>query len=97
MNRMTGLLAGLLFLTPSAIAQQPQVSPQSTELVDQQLVAWSRFQRPQPAPQPLPPRDTPVPEPGQQDQQGKQPTNPHTQDQTPATQSFPGKIVKNGD
>ena len=100
MNRMTALFAGFLFaIGPLAFAQQPQEAPQSPEdaLVAQQLVAWSRFQKPQPAPQPLPPPDTPVPEPGQQDQQGKRPADPQTQDQTPTTQSFTGKIVKNGD
>jgi len=99
MNRMTGLFAGFLFaIAPLAFAQQPQ-APQSPEdvLVAQELVAWSRVQKPQPAPQPMPPGDTPVPEPGQQDQQGKQPAEPQTQDQTPTTQSFTGKIVKNGD
>lgn len=100
MNRTTGLFAGILFaITPLAFAQQPQDAPQSPEdaMVAQQLVAWSRFQKPQPAPQPLPPRDTPVPEPGQQDQQGKQPDQPQAQDQTPTTQSFTGKIIKDGD
>lgn len=99
MNRTTGLFAGfLLAITPMAFAQQPQEAPQSPEdvMVAQQLVAWTRFQKPQPAPQPLPPRDTPVPEPGQQDQQGKQPDSPQAQDQTPTTQSFTGKIIKDG-
>jgi len=55
------------------------------------------MQKPQPAPQPLPPRETPVPQPDQQDQQGKQPAEPHTPpQQTPITQSFTGKIVKDG-
>src|ERR1022692_1170244 len=54
-------------------------------------------QEPQPTPQPLPPRDTPIPQPDQQDQQGKQPADPQTPpQQTPTTQSFTGKIVKDG-
>jgi hypothetical protein len=58
-----------------------------------QLIAWSGLQKPQPAPQPLPPRDTPVPQPDQpQDQQPTTPADPHSQ-QTPATQLFTGKIV----
>jgi Protein of unknown function (DUF5818) len=97
MNRTTNLFAGLLLaVTPLAFPQEPQSAPQSPEdsLAAQQLIAWSRLQKPQPAPQPLPPQDTPVPQP---DQQGKQPANPQTpQDQTPTTQSFTGKIVKDG-
>jgi len=54
------------------------------------------LQKPQPAPQPLPPRDTPVPQPEQpQDQQSKTPADPQNQ-QEPA-QSFTGKLVKDGD
>jgi hypothetical protein len=64
----------------------------------QQPIAWTRMQKPQPAPQPLPPRDTPTPEPSQQDQQGKQPADPQTSSApTPINQSFTGKIVKDGD
>ena len=64
-------------------------------MATQELIAWSRMQKPQPAPQPLPPRDTPVPQP---DQQGQQPAQPQTPpDQTPTTQSFTGKIIKDGD
>ena len=73
-------------------------APQSPEdaLVIQQLIDWSWFQKPQPAPEPLPPRDTPVPQPDRQDQQGKQPGEAQTQDQTPTTQSFTGKIIRDG-
>ena len=97
MNRMTISYASvLLLMAPLAFGQEPQVKPQFPEdaLQSQQLVAWSRLQKPQPAPQPLPPRDTPLPQPDPQDQPGKQPANPQNQ-QTP-TQSFTGKIVKNG-
>lgn len=97
MNRTTNLFAGfLLAVTPLAFAQEPQTPPQSPEdaFVIQQLVAWTRVQKPQPAPQPLPPRETPVPQP---DQQGKQPADPQTPpEQTPTTQSFTGKILKDG-
>jgi Protein of unknown function (DUF5818) len=95
MNRTTNLFAGLLLaITPLAFGQEPQPTPQFPEdaLATQQLIAWSRLQKPQPAPQPLPPRDTPIPQP---DQQGKQPADPQTPpQQTPITQSFTGKIVK---
>ena len=100
MKRTTSLFAGfVLAATPLAFSQEPQAPPQSPEdaFVIQQLVAWTRVQKPQPAPQPLPPRDQPVPEPDQQDQQGKQPAEPQTpSQQTPTTQSFTGKILKDG-
>jgi hypothetical protein len=95
MNRMTNCFAGfLLAVTPLAFGQEPQLTPQYPEdaFTSQQLIAWSRLQKPQPAPQPLPPRDTPIPQPDQQSQQMKPPTDP--QNQRPANQSFMGKIVK---
>ena len=100
MNRTTTLFTGLLLATtPLAFAQEPQLTQQFPEdaLATQQLVAWTRFQKPQPAPQPLPPRDTPIPQPDQQNQPPDQqaPGNPGQQ-QTPTTQSFTGKIVKDG-
>lgn len=98
MNRWTNCFAGfLLAIAPLAFGQEPQLtSPQFPEdaLATQQLVAWSRLQKPQPAPQPLPPRDTPIPQPDQQDQQAKPPVDPQNQ-QIP-TQSFTGRIVKDG-
>ena len=101
MNRTTTCFAGfLLAVTPLAYGQEPQLTtPQFPEdaLATRQLVAWSRLQKPQPAPQPLPPRDTPIPQPDQQDQQdqqAKRPANPQNQ-QVPV-QSFTGKIVKDG-
>lgn len=100
MNRTTNLFAGfLLAVAPLAFAQQPQPAPQVPEdaFVTQHLVSWTRFQKPQPAPQPLPPRDTPVPQPDQQDKQGNQPADPQgPSQQTPTTQSFTGRILKNG-
>jgi hypothetical protein len=97
MNRTTNCCAGfLLAIAPLAIGQEPRLTPQFPEdaLATQQLIAWSRLQKPQPAPQPLPPRDTPVPEPDQQGQAAKSQSDPQTQ---PAqTQSFTGKIVKDG-
>jgi hypothetical protein len=58
----------------------------------QQLIAWSRLQKLQPTPQPLPAPDAAIPQPDRQDQQEKAPANPQNQ-QTP-TQSLTGKIVK---
>jgi hypothetical protein len=97
MNRMTKVFAGfLLVMAPLASAQEAPPAPQFPEdaLVVQQLIAWSRLQNPQPAPEPMPPRDAPVPQP---DQQGKRPADPQTpQERAPAAQSFAGKIIKNG-
>ncbi len=98
MNRTTNIFAGfLLLITPLALAQEGRPTPQFPEdaLATQQLIAWTRMQKPQPAPQPLPPRDTPEPQP---DQQGKQAADPQQtpSQQTPTSQSFSGRIVKDG-
>jgi len=99
MYRMTITVAGLLFsLTAIAFGQQQQASPETPEdaFSTRQLIAWSQLQKPQPAPQPLPPRDTPIPQPDQPpDEQGKAPANPQTE-REPA-QLFTGKIVREGD
>ncbi len=60
-------------------------------LVAQELIAYSEVQKPQP----LPPPDTPVP---QRDQaQDQQPKPPNAEDgQAPSSQTFTGKIVKDG-
>lgn len=99
MNRTTNLFAAfLLAITSLAFGQEPQTPPQSPEdaMGTRPLIAWSRLQEPQPAPQPLPPRDNRIPQPDQQDEQGKQPDPQTPQDQTPVTQSFTGKIIKDG-
>lgn len=106
MHRTTNLLAGVvLALASFAVAQDAQpANPETPEdaMQPRQLVAWSSLQKPQPAPQPLPPPDTPVPQPGD-DQQAKPPANPQndqspaaaeSSDHSPAAQSFTGKIVK---
>jgi hypothetical protein len=103
MNRMTNLFAGfLLTITPLAFGQEPQSAPQFPEdaMTTRQLIAWSRLQEPQPTPQPRPPRDNRIPQPGQQDQQGNQLPDPQTpQAQAPVTQvtqAFSGKIIYDG-
>src|SRR5438552_18642557 len=103
MDRMANLLAGfLLTITPLAFGQEPQPAPQFPEdaMTTRQLIAWSRLQEPQPTPQPRPPRDNRIPQPGQQDQQGNQLPDPQTpQEQapvTPVTQAFSGKIIHDG-
>ena len=98
MCRMTIIIAGLFFtVTTVALGQQQPSNPETPEdaFSTRQLIAWSQLQKPQPAPQPLPPRDTPIPQPDQpQDQQSKPPANPQTE-REPA-QSFTGKIVREG-
>ena len=99
MYRWTNLLAGFVLATVSyGLAQQPPTNPQTPEDAFQtrELIAWSSLQKPQPAPQPLPPRDTPIPQPDQPaEQQAKSPADPQTE-QSPA-QSFTGRIVKEGE
>ena len=98
MGRLTNLFAALFFVMVSCgFAQQPANDHQTPEdaFETRPLIAWSSLQKPQPAPQPLPPRDTPVPQPDQPpDQQAKAPAESQTE-QSPA-QSFTGKIVKDG-
>jgi hypothetical protein len=94
MNRTTRLLISVLFvIAPAAFAQKPTPQTPEDAYSSRELIAWSQLQKPQPAPQPLPPRDTPIPQPEQpQDQQSKSPADPQNQ-QEPA-QAFTGKIVK---
>lgn len=97
MSRITGVGAFLFAVICCAAAQQPQSTQQTPEdaFSTRQLIAWSSLQKPQPSPQPLPPRDTPIPQPGQSsEEQPKSPGNSQG-DQSPA-QSFTGKIVKQG-
>ena len=98
MGRLTNLIvAFFLAAVPCALAQQPSANPQTPEDAFQtrELIAWSSLQKPQPAPQPLPPRDTPIPQPGEQpDQQAKAPGN--SQSEPSPADSFTGKIVKDG-
>lgn len=100
MYRITGIGALMLLLIGCAAAQQPQLSHQLPEdaFSTRQLIAWSDLQKPQPSPQPLPPRDTPIPQPDQPS--AERPSAPgNTQgDQGPAgpAQSFTGKVVKQG-
>jgi hypothetical protein len=96
------MFAGLLILlAPLAVGQEPQykTSPNRIDdsLASQQLIAWSWMQKPQPAPQPLPPPDKSIPQP---DQPAAQPPNPQGAQSSPSqsqSQTFTGKIVKDGD
>ena len=98
MKRKTVLLAAplsLFLLFTLTLSAQDRIDSRVPEdaFSTRQLIAWSGLQKPQPAPQPLPPRDTPVPQPDQpQEQQPSPPADPHSE-QTPTTQSFTGKIV----
>ena len=100
MKRKTSMFAGLLlFLAPLALAQQPQYQSSSSRIDDslasQQLIAWSWMQKPQPAPQPLPPPDKTIPQPDQSSAQSPNPQGAQTSQ--PQSQTFTGKIVKDGD
>lgn len=98
MGRLTNFISAFFLATVTCVlGQQPSANPQTPEDAFQtrELIAWSTLQKPQPAPQPLPPRDTPIPQPGEQpDQQAKSPGNSQAE-QSPAD-SFTGKIVKDG-
>ena len=99
MNRTTIWLAGFMFAATSLLlGQQSRPAPQFPEdaLVVNQLIAWSRLQTPQPAPEPMPPRESPVPQPGQ-DRNQTPPAHPQPpSERSPAAESFTGKIVKDG-
>ncbi len=78
-----------------ALAQEQTAKPQVPEdaFSTRELIAWSSMQKPQPAPQPLPPRDTPIPQPEQQRQAGD--TQPG--DSSPSTaRTFVGKVLRSG-
>jgi len=98
MYRWTNLLAGVILAISTVALAQDQPSNQQTPedaFEARQLIAWSSLQKPQPAPQPLPPPDTAIPQPDQpSDQQSKAPGDPQNED-SPA-QTFTGKIVKDG-
>lgn len=97
MCRTTSLAGFILFVASLAFTQEPQLKSEIPEdaFGTRQLIAWSSLQKPQPAPQPLPPRDTPIPQPDQPaDQQSKSPADPQ-RPQSPV-QAFTGKIVKEG-
>lgn len=97
MYRITGIGAFLFAAICCATAQQPQNTPQTPEdaFSTRQLIAWSSLQKPQPSPQPLPPRDTPIPQPDQpSEEQPKSPGN--AQGDQSQSQLFTGKIVKQG-
>ncbi len=104
MNRATSLMPLLLLgLASIAFAQDRQDSQSPEDNVSsRELIAWSGLQKPQPAPQPLPPPDTAVPQPDpSQQQSAKQPAEPQTEQapsesQQPTAQSFVGKVLKDG-
>jgi hypothetical protein len=94
MNRTTIWFASfVLGATALAFGQQVQPAPQfpQDELPVNQLIAWSRLQTPQPTPEPMPPRDSRVPQPGQDGKQ-TQPAHPQPpQERSPTAESSAGK------
>lgn len=93
MTRTTMLLVLLLSAGFPARAQQLKSLPTPEDaFTTRDLIAWSHLQVPQPAPQPLPPREGQVPQPAQpQDQQPKSPADPHIQQEP--VQAFTGIIL----
>jgi hypothetical protein len=97
MNRSTSILAALIVtLAPFVVAQDLHSGFAEDNLASRDLIAWSWMQKPQPTPQPIPPPDKGIPQP---DQQTEQPSSPqqHQEADQPQSQSFTGKIVKDGD
>ena len=96
MKRETKSLATAVFVLvslPLMLAQDTQTQPSPvlpSSILGPQLIAWSQLQKPQPAPQPLPPPERPIPQPDQQ-----QP-NPPAQQQPPTTLTLMGTIVRDG-
>ena len=95
MGRLTTLIAFLLLVAPRAFPQQSVLQTPEDAYTSRDLIAWSQLQKPQPTPQPLPPRNPSVPQPEQpKDQQAKSPADPKSQ-QEPA-HPYAGEIIKNG-
>jgi hypothetical protein len=96
--RWTSISLGMVLAVVSfAPAQQPPSGAQTPEdaFSTRELVAWSSLQKPQPAPQPLPPRDTPIPEPGPSSEQQSGPEANRGTHEIP-TQSYLGCITREG-
>jgi hypothetical protein len=97
MNRSTSIFAALMItLAPFTVAQESHSQYVEDNLASRELIAWTWMQKPQPTPQPIPPPDKGIPQP---DQQTEQPSNPqqHQEADQPQSQTFTGKIVKDGD
>jgi hypothetical protein len=93
MTRTTTVLVFFWLIGLPALAQQPKSLPTPEDaFTTRDLIAWSHLQAPQPAPQPLPPREGQVPQPSQPpDQQPKSPADPHTEQEP--VQAFTGIIL----
>lgn len=81
-----------LALAPISLAQHASTQSPEDAYSTRDLIAWSQLQTPQPMPQPVPERDSRIPQPQQApDQQAKPPVDPRKQ-QEPAI-SGPEKIT----
>jgi hypothetical protein len=97
MNRSTSIFAALIItLAPFAVAQGTHSGFVEDNLSSRELIAWTWMQKPQPAPQPIPPPDKGIPQPGQQTEEPSSPQQ-HQEAGQPQSQTFTGKIVKDGD
>src|SRR5947209_11094975 len=81
-----------------AAAQDPNSTPQVPEdaFSTRELIAWSSMQKPQPAPQPLPPPDKAIPQPDQQRSSTGEQQSTTAASQADSTRTFIGKILKMG-
>lgn len=95
MSRTKLLGAVMCAMLSTALGQQSNPQTPEDALTIRELIAWSQLQKPQPAPQPLPPQEAPVPQPEQpRDQQAKPPADPHRHQEPMLWLS--GRIVRDG-
>ena len=92
MTRTAMLLVVILLSRFPALAQQSKsLETPEDAFTTRQLIAWSYLQVPQPAPQPLPPREGQFPQPANREDQQPPPADPHTQQEP--VQAFTGVIL----
>ena len=92
------ITTGIFLLSAAFLCAQDEPKPQVPEdaFSTRELIAWSSLQKPQPTPQPLPPADEPIPEPGQGREQTTPPNTAAESQQSPAD-AFIGRISKSGE
>lgn len=100
MKRKASVVSGIVLTiaAPLLFGQEmqqpaPQV-PEDLLASASELIVWSSMQKPKPVPEPLPPPDKGVPQP---DPQTQQPPAPQAPSDQVSSQTFTGKIMKDGD
>ena len=100
MKRKASVVGGIVLTVAAPLlfgqgVQPPAPStPEDLLASSTELIAWSYLQKPKPVPEPLPPPDKGVPQP---DPQNQQPPAPQAPSDQVSSQTFTGKIVKDGD